>query len=232
MKEKYPLKEFLRSVFDFIFWALSDTKISGREHAPPTGPFLMVINHLSYVDPPLIFIGVRRHDMIVLAADKYQSNPFYKWVIDHVGGVWINRGSGDRAALKASIEILKQGHTMGMAPEGTRSRTGGLGQGKTGAAFLAVKAGVPLMPIGVTGGETAFDELKRLRRPKLRVTIGPLFTLPAPEGGVLKSEVLDHYTHEIMCRIAAVLPEKYHGVYAGDPRIKEILKETGRQVDK
>jgi 1-acyl-sn-glycerol-3-phosphate acyltransferase len=232
MKEKYPLKEFLRRVFDFVFWVLFDTKIYGQGHVPPTGPVLIVTNHLSYVDPPLIFIGVRRHDMVVLIADKYKSNPFYKWLVENVGGVWINRGSGDRAALKASIEILKQGNLMGMAPEGTRSHTGSLIPGKTGAAFLAVKAGVPLLPIGLTGGETAFNDLKHFRRPKLRMTIGPLFTLPAPDGGLIKSESLDQYTHEIMCRIAALLPKKYHGVYVGDPRIEEIRRETGIKVDR
>ena len=230
MKEKYPLKEFLRKVFDFVFWAVTDTKIVGQDHVPPTGPFLMVINHLSYTDPPLIFIGVRRHDMVVLVADKYKSNPFYKWLVDNVGGVWINRGSGDRAALKAAIDILKQGHTLGMAPEGTRSHTGALIQGKTGAAFLAAKAGAPLMPIGLTGGETAFDDLRRFHRPKLTMTIGPLFTLPAPEGGAIKSETLEQYTHEIMCRIATLLPEKYHGVYAGDPRLKEIVEEMKHEM--
>jgi 1-acyl-sn-glycerol-3-phosphate acyltransferase len=116
-----------------------------------------------------------------------------------------------------------------MAPEGTRSReTHALQPGKSGAAFIAAKTGVLVLPVGLTGTENVFSEMKRLRRAKISFTAGPPFRLPSIDSRPDKSAALDEYTHEIMCRIAAVLPEQYHGVYAGDPRIEEI--RAGKNV--
>jgi 1-acyl-sn-glycerol-3-phosphate acyltransferase len=71
-------------------------------------------------------------------------------------------------------------------------------------------------------------DLKRLRRPVVTFTAGPVFTLPPLEGRENKSKALDEYTREIMCRIAALLPEQYQGVYKGDPRLEEIKAEQPR----
>lgn len=221
-----PVAKLIMWGFDLIFALVSRVHLRGKENIPMQGAVLVVTNHLSYADPPLIFITLRRPDMVVLAADTYKKNPFYKWLVDSVGGVWINRGAGDRAALKVSLDVLKQGKLIGMAPEGTRSKhTHALQVGKTGAAFLASKAGVPILPVGVSGTEKAWEEIKHLRRPTLSITYGPPFTLPPINHDA--KETLEKYTHEIMCRIAALIPEEYHGVYKGEERIKEI-KEMGK----
>ena len=224
----YPLKEFLRRVFRFIFAVLSRLEVLGSENVPAEGGVLTVSNHLSYADPPLLFVTFpRHHEMIPLVADTYKKNPFFRWLVNNVGGVWINRGAGDLAAVKTSLAILKENKILGMAPEGTRSKhTHALQVGKTGAAFLASKSGVSIVPVGIIGTEKAWSELKRLRRPAITVIWGRAFTLP-PLEGENKSALLEHYTHEIMCQIAALLPEEYHGVYKGEARIKEI-RETGK----
>jgi len=225
MKFKPVAKLILRG-FDLAYALVSRVQLKGKENIPMQGAVLVVTNHLSYADPPLIYITIRRPDMVVLAADTYKKNPFYKWLVDSVGGVWINRGSGDRAALKVTIEVLKQGKIIGMAPEGTRSKhTHALQVGKTGAAFIASKAGVPILPVGISGTEKAWEEIKHLRRPTLTITYGTPFTLPPVERDA--KETLEQYTHEIMCRIAALTPEEYHGVYKGEERIKEI-REMGK----
>jgi len=217
------LVKLIRTAFDILFWILTRPSFYGRENIPPNGPFLLVTNHLSYVDAPLVFIGVRRPGMTALAADTYKNMPLFKWLIENVGGVWINRGSGDRGAIRAALEALKAGQILGMAPEGTRSKaTHALQPGKSGAAFIASKTGVPVLPIGLTGAEFVLSDLKRLRRPAITFTAGPTFTVPPLDERENKSQALDEYTHEIMCRLAALLPEQYHGVYAGDPRIAEI----------
>jgi 1-acyl-sn-glycerol-3-phosphate acyltransferase len=223
MIDERPMLRVFRATFTFMFWALSKPAYYGRENIPATGPFLQVTNHLSYADPPLIFLGLQRTHMVVLAADKYKSNPFFRWVIETAGGVWLNRGAGDRGALKAALEILKGPNILGMAPEGTRSKvTHALQPGKSGAAFIASKAGVPIVPIGLTGTDKVFGKAKRLHRTPITFTAGKPFTLPSLDGRPNKAEALDEYTHEIMCRIAALLPESYQGVYKGDPRIEEI----------
>jgi 1-acyl-sn-glycerol-3-phosphate acyltransferase len=221
-KERWAVK-FIRAGFKIVFWILTRTSYSGGEHIPASGPFLVVTNHLSYADAPFIMLGIERPNMVVLAADTYRSNTFFRWLVAEVGGVWIHRGSGDRGAVKAAMETLKTGHILGMAPEGTRSRvTHALQTAKSGVAFIASKSGVPILPVGLSGTDKIFSELRRFRRADIRFTAGPVFTLPSLDGSANKSATLDGYTREVMCRIAALLPEHYHGVYAGDPRIAEI----------
>ena len=225
------LVRLMRQVFSILFWALTRPVFRGREHIPPAGPFLVVTNHLSYVDPPLIFVALQRKGMVALAADTYKKNPFFRWIVETAGGVWINRGSGDRAALKAALEQLKNGKILGMAPEGTRSKTThALQPAKSGAAFIASKSGVTVLPVGLTGTENVLSDLKRLRRPAISFTAGPTFTLPPLDKRADKGKAIDEYTHEVMCRIAALLPEQYQGVYRGDPRIEEIKENSKLQI--
>jgi len=217
-----PLVQLILWTFDFLFFILARTRFYGLENLPERGPYLMVTNHLSYADAPLVAIGIRSPHMVALAADTYKKNPLFRWLVETVGGVWISRGSGDRGAIKASVDTLKEGKILGMAPEGTRSKaTHGLMAAKPGAAFIACKAGVPILPIAVTGTENIFRDLKRLRRADVTFTVGPTFTLP-PLNGDAKNKQLEEHTREMMCRIAALLPESYRGVYAGDPRVEEI----------
>ncbi|MBI4770178.1 MAG: 1-acyl-sn-glycerol-3-phosphate acyltransferase [Chloroflexi bacterium] len=223
-----PIVMVIITVFDWIFRLLSNTRYVGRENIPQRGPFLIVVNHMSYTDAPLVAVGVRHPGMVALAADNYRANPLFRWLVETVGGVWINRGSSDRGAIKAAVEVLGKGMILGISPEGTRSRvTHAMMQGKTGAAFIASKVGVPVLPIGIAGTDKVFSDLKRLRRPKIVFNIGPTFVLP-PLEGPNKSKLLEESTHEIMCRIGALLPERYHGVYTADPRIEEIRKGVAR----
>jgi 1-acyl-sn-glycerol-3-phosphate acyltransferase len=119
---------------------------------------------------------------------------------------------------------LKAGGVLGLAPEGTRSHTGQLQEGKTGAAYLADRAGVPIVPVALAGTENVWRNLKRLRRTPVACTIGQPFRLPS--DGRAKGEQLKHLTDEVMCRIAALLPPQYHGAYAGHPRLKELLGQA------
>jgi 1-acyl-sn-glycerol-3-phosphate acyltransferase len=170
----------------------------------------------------------RHKEIVVIVGDTYKKNLLFRFVVESVASIWINRGAGDRAALKVSLEVLKRGQILGIAPEGTRSKTGKLQQGKTGAAFLAMKANVPIVPVGLIGTEKAFNDLKHLRRPKLHVKFGKPLRLPTL-AGEHKAALLDDYTHELMCRIAALLPNEYHGFYEGDKRIQEIQVEMGQE---
>jgi 1-acyl-sn-glycerol-3-phosphate acyltransferase len=113
-----------------------------------------------------------------------------------------------------------------MSPEGTRSPTGGLLEGRPGAAYLAAKSGLPVVPVAEYGGEDAkvIERLRRFRRMEIHIQVGEPFILP-PLPARNREAVLQEYTDEIMCRIAALLPPAYHGVYADHPRLKELLGE-------
>jgi 1-acyl-sn-glycerol-3-phosphate acyltransferase len=119
---------------------------------------------------------------------------------------------------------MKEGNTLVIAPEGTRSRVGTLLEGKPGVSYLATKLNRPIVPVAICGTEDKvfWGNLKRLRRNHVIVRAGPAFTLP-PLPRENREEVLRQYTDEIMCRIAVLLPEKYHGFYKNHPRLRELL---------
>jgi 1-acyl-sn-glycerol-3-phosphate acyltransferase len=141
------------------------------------------------------------------------------------GGVFIQRGEVDRGALKAAVQWLRAGKVWGMAPEGTRSPDGTMKRGKTGVAYLADSSGAPIVPMGLVGAEKITTSLKRLRRQHVSLKIGKPFKLP-PLNQDNRAASLRANTDEVMCRIAALLPESYRGMYADHPRTKELLANT------
>lgn len=211
---------FLRSVFRFLGWLLLRQEVHGLENIPASGPFLIVVNHLGIADPPLVFMNVRRQ-MVMFAADKWKKVPGIRHLAEATGVIWVARGEADLSAIKSALAVLKAGRPLGMAPEGTRSPTRTLQRGKTGAAYLADRTGVPIVPIGISGSERLAENLRRLRRTSVRFVVGKPFHLPP--NGHAKGDLLEAYTTQIMCRIAALLPPEYRGVYAEHPLLFELI---------
>jgi 1-acyl-sn-glycerol-3-phosphate acyltransferase len=204
---------FLRAIVRFVFKLFTDWEVVGLENVPPDGPFISVSNHTHWLDPPFIMSSMPRR-VCPLAADKWRRRPVVGQLVASVGAIFIQRGEVDRRALRQAVEALEQGKVLGVAPEGTRSKTGALQQGRAGAAYIACLTGVSLLPVGVVGAEKALGELRRLRRPQVKVIIGRPFTLPPlPSKASGRSQRLREYTDQIMHRIAELLPEGYRGVY-------------------
>lgn len=219
-----PIQNLLRFLFDL----LTRLEVQGEEHIPLSGAAILAANHVSIIDGPLVFILLKRRDATGLVADKYLKNPPIRWLVNQIGGIWINRESSDIQALRAAIAYLEKGGLLGIAPEGTRSHSAALSKAKTGVAFLADRAAlslgcpVPIVPLAITGTDRVFHELKRLRRARVLVRVGEAFTLPtlSKEG---RAEALQRNTDEIMSRIACMLPESYRGAYAGCARVLELV---------
>lgn len=218
------IRSAIRWIIWLIFRLLSRVNVSGLENVPRRGGILMAINHLSRVDPPLIYYLVGRNDASALVADSYRGNPLFRLVVNAVGGIWINRQVADIHALRLARAHLQVGGLLGVAPEGTRSHTGALIPAKTGVAYLADKADVPVLPAAISGTETAFAQLFRLRRPQIEVRFGEPFRLP-PIDRRDREACLQRSTDEIMCRIARMLPPQYWGVYARHPRLEQLLAD-------
>lgn len=214
------LRETLRRVVLWLFKLLTRLDTAGLENLPPEGGILIAINHLSRLDGPLVFALLKRRDVTGLVSTKYQKNLFFRWLVNQAGGIWINREEADIQALRSARDYLRSGGGIGIAPEGTRSRTGQLIPAKTGVAYLAEKAAVPVIPVAVWGTEGAIAALFRLRRPSIHVRFGKPFRLP-PVTRARRDEDLQRNTGLIMSRIAALLPEAYRGVYAGHPLLQE-----------
>ncbi|RME37893.1 MAG: 1-acyl-sn-glycerol-3-phosphate acyltransferase [Thermoflexia bacterium] len=201
----------LKKLVRWLFPLLVRVQVKGQENFPSSGPYILATNHLSVFDLPLLMM-VCPHTVRAFAASKHRRNPFYFLVLSAAGSIWVRRGEIDREALRGAFETLKRGEVLGIAPEGTRARkVYALQPGKTGAAYIATRADVPIVPVGLTGTEKIKENLPRLRRTDVTVTVGEPFRLP--ESGQVRGPKLDEYTDIIMRRIAALLPPEYRGVY-------------------
>lgn len=218
--------EILRRVFATFFSLVARVQVSGLENLPASGGFILALNHLSAFDVPLAFTMMRGRRVVTFAGDTWRHHLFTRWLLESVDVIWVSRGAITPATMKAAIRVLREGAVLGVAPEGTRSRhLHALQEGKTGAAYLAVMARVPIIPAALTNTDKLWGALKRFRRIEVGITFGKPFLLAADSDGDPKnSRQLTGYTDEIMCRIAVLLPPEYRGVYAEHPRLDELLE--------
>ncbi len=214
--------EWFKRALQFLFWIFTRIEIRGTENIPAAGGLILSPNHLSRFDAPFVFICLPAHFVTGFSGHNYRHNWFFRWILTNVDMIWVRRGAITPSTIKAALEALEAGRWLGVAPEGTRSPTGALQKGRTGAAFLAAESGAPILPMGLTGTEELGRNMLRLRRTNLTLTFGKPFTLPPVERGRREAQ-LDEYTQEIMCRIAALVPEAYRGVYAGEARVAELV---------
>jgi len=200
-----------RGVIALLLHTVARLHIEGRERIPSQGPFILVTNHLHWLDSPLVGVTIPCR-AYVFAGEKWEKHWLLGPFLRSLGTIFVRRGEVDRQALRRALEVLRGGGVLGMAPEGTRSKTGALQEGRTGAAYLAFRAGVPLLPMVCTGQEKVFSELRHLRRARVRLLVGPPFSPPQVEGKASSAEI-QALTDEIMARLAAMLPPEYRGVY-------------------
>jgi 1-acyl-sn-glycerol-3-phosphate acyltransferase len=210
-----------RDIIGLMVAVLWRQEVIGAHNFPASGAYLVATNHLSVYDAPVVLINVPAR-VRMFWADKWRSTPILGKFIEGIGVIWVNRGTADLEAIKAALRLLKSGGHLGVAPEGMRSLTGCLIEGKPGLAYMADRARVPIVPMAIWGTEKVAANWKRLRRPEVKCVIGEPFLLPS--DGRAKGTRLDELTDLIMCRIAAMLPAEYRGVYADHPLLHEILQ--------
>lgn len=191
---------------------VSNYKIIGQENLPEP-PYLVASNHMSIWDIPAMNYPTP-FGTVGMAAKKYKGR-WMEPLFELYPVIWVEQFSADTGALRDAITVLKQGVPLAIAPEGTRSRTKELIQARGGVAFIATRAKVPIIPAAVWGTE------KVLKHPRPTVIARLGKPLHLPEGRA-KGPQLEEYTTQIMCAIAALLPEEYHGFYAGHPMIEEM----------
>ena len=214
------------SFFRLCVFIWSRREVLGLENVPRHGPAILASNHLNLADPPLIVSLVRRR-LIFMAKLELWSTPVIGWLYGLGGCIPVRRFEGDVRALRRAEKVLRQGHVLVMFPEGTRSRRPGLGKGHPGTAVIALRSGVPIVPIGVSGTETVSLPGVFLRRTRVRIAFGQPFTLP--RGQRLTTELAEESTERIMKEIAALLPEAYRGTYAGvATRTKQHARHAAR----
>jgi 1-acyl-sn-glycerol-3-phosphate acyltransferase len=203
-----------RPLFRFLFRTLARVEVLGREHIPISGSYLVTPNHISIFEPPLLAAFWPRQ-LEIAAAVEVLDRPFQSEIMHLYGTVLVHRERLDRSLITALLQRLAEGLPVLIFPEGRRSGHPGLVEGNTGAAYLAAKAGVAILPVGIEGTHRLGERMRRLRRPRVRVRIGqplvfPKFDVRAP----VRKEVLKVRTEAIMRAIAQQLPPDHQGEYA------------------
>jgi 1-acyl-sn-glycerol-3-phosphate acyltransferase len=217
---------FLRNLVENFIRYMTRTNYLHTENMPPTGGFILATNHNSRVDSAILLSNPVRSDMSALVAKEYLDNLFIRIIVQAADVIWLDRSKADFSAFRVAVDKLKEGRVMGIAPEGTRSRVGQLLEGKPGIQLLTSRADVPIVPVGITGSEDMMKKILAFQKPKITVRYGKPFRLP-PIPRDNRDEAMQQATTEVMCQIAALLPEKYQGFYKNHPRLAEIIREKG-----
>ncbi|MGD0475725.1 MAG: lysophospholipid acyltransferase family protein [Candidatus Velthaea sp.] len=195
-----PFYRFAHAFCKLVFILLWRFKANGAENVPATGPVIVACNHLSYLDPVAVGIGLPRM-VTYLAKKELFDMPVLGFFVRGCGAYPLDREAGGVAAVRAALRVLKDGRCIGIFPEGTRNLTGTAGE-KGGAAFLAALSGAPVVPAAVSGTKDA----KRLAR--IRVVYGK--PMLVTRNRKADSDDLEKWTAEIMRNIR-VLEESIGG---------------------
>lgn len=214
----------LRALIRLALNLICRFEIRGKQYVPLTGGMILAANHIGFLDLILVYFAINRTDLFITVAEKWEKVGWIRALSGPLNMIFVDRFNPDLKAIRKMIALMEQGKCLIIAPEGTRSPTGALIAGKPGVAYLAARSGFPVVPVGITGTEDKLvvGNLKRLRKSLITLTGGKPFTI-SPLPNKERDAALQNATDEIMCQIAALLPESYRGVYAKHPRAQEIL---------
>jgi 1-acyl-sn-glycerol-3-phosphate acyltransferase len=195
---------FMRALFTLFFRVWGGWEITGHENVPKEGAVLIAPNHLSFLDPPLMGCALRRPGWFMAKAELF-AIPGFRWLITHMHAYPVKRGVPDRAALKRTLDYLRQGEVVCVFPEGKRSVDGRLSPIEAGIGMLAVKTGAPIVPVGIRGTDRVLPrDAKRLYRARVRVHFGSPIPVPVisrgeeKEAGQAMADLLQDHLQQLL----------------------------------
>lgn len=156
---KVNLYSFAKTVVYGILNPMYRFEVIGTEHFPKEGGVLLCSNHIHNFDPPVVGINAPR-PVHFMAKEELFKVPILGKIVPHLNAFPVKRGMSDREALRKGLSILKEGKVLGLFPEGTRSQTGELGKGLSGAGFFALRTDAAIVPCAIIGPYKAFKRLK------------------------------------------------------------------------
>lgn len=216
-----PLRKVLQFLARVTFKAISDLEIEGIENFPKSGPLILVGNHFSFIDP-MAFVSLAPWPMDFIGGAV---TPHAPKIVRFIPRLWgflpVYRGTGSTYALKEAEKILKNGGVVGIFPEGgSWAKT--LRPARPGAALLTSQANAPLLPIGLINLPQVIPSLKKFKRAKIRFKIGKPFGPFKTFGSAYeRRKQLDEIGHEIMKKIAELIPPEQGGRYSSNPKVRE-----------
>lgn len=227
---RYPRRRLIRGLLQPLarvaLATLTDLQIIGRENLPKEGPLLVAANHFSFIDP-VAMVGAAPWPLEFIGGFQMPNAPAsVTWIPKLWGYYPVHRGSVSRDALRASEAVLAQGGVLGVFPEAGNWATV-LRPARPGTAFLAVRTGVWILPMGFDGLTDVFPRLRQGRRAHVTLRIGqPFGPFRATGTGRKRRQQLETIGHEIMRRIAELIPAEKRGHYSDDPAIRATARGT------
>jgi len=197
-----------------VLRVLTRVTIVGLDGLPKDGPLIVVSNHISNADPPLVVgwltpaLGRQMH---ILAKESLFVGPV-GWFIRMVGATPVKAGGSDIEAYRVARAVLDRGEILCVFPEGTRSQTGVLQEPKPGVAMLATRSGVPILPVGVSGSDLFLGRGQRMPRLGTRITVrvGKPFTLEL-DPSLARRDAINAASDDLMRHIAALVDARHKG---------------------
>jgi 1-acyl-sn-glycerol-3-phosphate acyltransferase len=211
---KPQVRKFLLWLLRLLMKLLLRFEVAGYENVPGTGPIVIIINHIAFLDPVMVLGSFPRR---VIPMAKIETLDIFFWgpIAKAYGVIPVRRGEVDIKAIKSALRILSDNGVVLLAPEGTRSPNHQLQSGKEGAALIALRSGASVVPIGITGTHRVNAHWKKLRRAPVFLSIGKPFRLcPAATNGRAQRAQIKAMTRAMMFRLAAQLPPEFRGIYA------------------
>jgi len=199
---RYIVRPLLRQFFDF--------QVTGLEHLPATGPFIVAANHANYLDGVVLGAALPRQIVFLVMPRVYRATPLHPYFHRHVGSIPIALARPDPAAIRRALRVLEDGGVVGIFPEGPFGRDGRLVRGQPGVALVAIHAGVPVVPAAISGTFHALAARRWHipRRVPLRVRFGRALRFGAPGRQPLTQRLREDVTARIMAEIAALLGDQ------------------------
>lgn len=202
----------VRVIVKTLLLLLTNWQVRGRENVPSEGAVIVVANHLNLADPLVLGASLGRKVVFMAKRELFHSR-VSRYFVRGLGAFSAQRGQLVREALRQASQILANSLALAVFPEGSRSKNAQLQSAFPGSALIALRNGIPILPVGITGTEKIRGAAWFLHRPKITVNIGRPFSLP-PVGSKLARAELAELTNSIMGRIAELLPPEYRGNYA------------------
>lgn len=221
---KYAFRDFVTRLIKAIISTLCRIDSADVEKLPPTGPFILAANHVNFLEAVIFFTYATPRPITGIAKVETWDSPILGPLFSLWGAIPIKRGEADRAAYDACMQALEEGKILAILPEGTRSGNGKLQKGQPGIVLLAARSDLPIMPAVIWGQEKFWENLRHFRRTDLVIKVGEPFKLRT-KGITFDRETRQRMADEVMLHLAELLPEEYHGEYAGVSKWNRELSE-------
>jgi len=211
-----PSKYIARRIINFLVRSLTNivckVETQGFDRLPVKGPAIVIVNHVNYLELPIIYPRARTDVATGYSKTENWDNPLFRLVFNNWDLIPLERGEADVTAMRKGFEALAEDKILFITPEGTRSRHGRMQKAKPGVVLMAIRSGAPVWPIACYGGERFTENIKHWRRTDYHVVVGDPFTVDR-NGTKITAPVRQKIVDEMMYQIAALMPPAYRGYY-------------------